>query len=279
MAADPCDLDETTGPSTVRCSNCNADVEPTGRGHCPTCGRFLPSNLAAFIHGARVQRPTPEQDIERDEMLADVRRDPLATTLRELEKDYAAICILCDQVGALLATTGAFTSAGRRRAALQTYRELTGRKQSLSEAIRAAHIEGGASTPIASPITEIRRTVIRPADDGSRRFAPTPRPVSAPVAAPEPSEPGTDSRARPEADFLARGKDNYRPAPAPPTRAPSRSSQKPSENPPPSDAASRRREEILRIVEGPTPARIAEDRARATEEMFQMLGRRSPFDY
>ena len=43
------------GADTVRCRRCSweGDSGGTGKGQCPECGCFLPTNTAALVHGGR----------------------------------------------------------------------------------------------------------------------------------------------------------------------------------------------------------------------------------
>ncbi len=133
---------ETTGTETVHCS-CGAYVAPVGQGQCPKCGRFLPANEVALVHGGRrmqLGRGSPMDEARRvairDAVIADLGgADECSAVLIELAGDFASAVSLRDLAWAHIASVGPLTKAGRRRAATDLYLQASQRAERLASRI------------------------------------------------------------------------------------------------------------------------------------------------
>lgn len=133
-AAVPSELVKNKGPETVRCS-CGADVSPAGKGHCPVCGRFLPSNAVALVHGAHRLQVEPKRENRRLQLRAEVRADlggHVPPIIREVAEDFVSACVLRDQLVEHLEAIGPLTQRGTRRAAMDLYLATSSRIERLS---------------------------------------------------------------------------------------------------------------------------------------------------
>jgi hypothetical protein len=64
-----------------------------GKGHCPNCGRFLPDNVAALIHGGRRMSLAPRRSSRRAELRAKVWADlggHVSRILAEIAEDFVS---------------------------------------------------------------------------------------------------------------------------------------------------------------------------------------------
>lgn len=130
----------TDGALTARCTRCAADVVPTGKGHCPACGGFLPANVAAVTHGARRRVSEAQRTRRADilELLIAERGGPssIDTLTRILLEDYATAAAQLEHLAAHLEEVGAMTDRGRRRSAVDVYRTFSERVDRLASQIR-----------------------------------------------------------------------------------------------------------------------------------------------
>ena len=104
------------GTAAVECSRCGwqGDSRGTGKGHCPACGCFLPTNDAALIHGARrltSGRGTPVDRARMVEIQATVVEDlggegAVSVAMATLVDDFAFAVVLRDLLAAHLAAVG-----------------------------------------------------------------------------------------------------------------------------------------------------------------------------
>ena len=145
-SAVPSDLAGKPGANTVRCS-CGAQVQASGRGQCPRCGRFLAGNEVALVHGVRQLQErqrhgwsSPLDDARRREILGAVLADlggpeECSTVLREIVADFAAAVVLRDTAFGHLAVVGPLTRAGRRRAVVDLYLQASQRAERLANQI------------------------------------------------------------------------------------------------------------------------------------------------
>ena len=112
----------TAAPGLVFCANCRAAVEPSGRGLCPRCGRFLPDNTIAMVTGLRSKKLAKIVDQYRldliDQLFAERGgRDALDVVSRIAIENYALVCAQHKTIEARLDADGLFTQTGRRRSA------------------------------------------------------------------------------------------------------------------------------------------------------------------
>jgi hypothetical protein len=141
--------------STTRfCSNCEVDVEPGGKGHCPTCGRFLPDNVVALTHGGRRMSLPPERASRRAELRTEVWNDLGGTVppiMAEVAEDFVSACVLRDQLVEHLEAIGPLTQRGTRRAAMDLYLATSARIERLSAMLSAfrgeARLEAVSGAP------------------------------------------------------------------------------------------------------------------------------------
>jgi hypothetical protein len=131
------ELDNLTNPATTRyCSNCDMEVPPQGKGHCPLCGCFLQSNLVGFVHGGR-QKLTPAEDTSRQDLLDQLYaehggREAIPLYKQFLLQDLATAVVQRDKVGKRFVEVGALTAGGARRAVLDVWVTLSARVERLS---------------------------------------------------------------------------------------------------------------------------------------------------
>lgn len=159
---------ETNGAETVRCTSCQRDVLPTGKGHCPSCGRFLPANAVAVTHGTR-RRHSQTQSARRQEildLLVDERGGLMAIdtiTLITLE-DYATAAAQLETVAAHLEQKGAMTDKGRRRSVVDVYKTFSERVDRLGAEIRGETPLDGTPRPglmsTPTPALELARSLL-----------------------------------------------------------------------------------------------------------------------
>lgn len=166
--ASPSAETDANGSETVRCTSCQRDVLPTGKGHCPSCGRFLPANAAAVTHGTR-RRNAQTQSARREEilnLLVDERGGLAAIdtiTLITLE-DYATAAAQLESVASHLEQKGAMTDKGRRRSVVDVYKTFSERVDRLGAEIRgetpldSTPRPGLLSTP--TPALELARSLL-----------------------------------------------------------------------------------------------------------------------
>src|SRR5690348_6078896 len=132
----PSDPQPADGLKTARyCSNCEADVEPGGKGFCPKCGRFLPENVVAVTHGGRRMTLPPERESHRVELRAKVWADlggTIPPIMAEVAEDFVSACALRDQIVEHLEAIGPLTTRGTRRAAMDLYLATSARIERLS---------------------------------------------------------------------------------------------------------------------------------------------------
>jgi hypothetical protein len=155
------------GPETVRCS-CGTAVEPSGKGSCPACGRFLPGNVVALIHGGRRMSLPPERASRRAELRAQVWADLGGTVppiIGEVAEDFVSACVLRDQLVEHLEAIGPLTQRGTRRAAMDLYLATSARIERLSVPLGVFRDEVKAKTPTSDGITTIRRVIVYPGLD------------------------------------------------------------------------------------------------------------------
>ena len=107
---------------TVRyCDNCEADVEPVGKGNCPGCGRTLPGNTIALIHGGRRAEHPQDRENRRIALRAKVHAElggNLPPIITEIAEDFVSACVRRDQVDDFLDDVGPLTARGTRRTAI-----------------------------------------------------------------------------------------------------------------------------------------------------------------
>ena len=140
--AAPPEVARTSGPETVRCT-CGADVKPAGKGQCPDCGRFLPANTGALIHGGRrleLGRGTRLDEARRveirDAVLEDLGgRDEVSEVMHQLVEDFSAAVVLRNVAWQHIAAVGPLTKAGRTRAVVNLYLSASARAERLANQI------------------------------------------------------------------------------------------------------------------------------------------------
>jgi hypothetical protein len=135
---------DTASVTAVFCSNCEEDVEPGGKGHCPICGRFLPDNVAALVHGGRRLSLPPERASRRAALRTAVWADlggTLPPVIAEVAEDFVSACVLRDQLVEYLEDVGALTQRGTRRAAMDLYLPTSARIERLSAMLGAFRTE------------------------------------------------------------------------------------------------------------------------------------------
>jgi hypothetical protein len=183
--ASPSDESPAAGPETVRCS-CGAIVEPSGKGCCPACGRFLPGNVVALVHGGRRMSLPPERASRRAELRAQVWADLGGTVppiIGEVAEDFVSACVLRDQLVEHLEAIGPLTQRGTRRAAMDLYLATSARIERASVQLGVFRDEVKAKTPTPDGITKITRICVpRPRRDPVGGTSPC---AGSPVAASE----------------------------------------------------------------------------------------------
>ena len=172
--ANPVDERAANGTATDACSECGS-TEPAVNGRCPTptCRCFRKSNRAAATAGGYRGKPTADDQRRSDQLLSDVQSDPLATTLREWERDYAAKRVLCDILAKFLTAAGPLTEAGRRRAALDAFLSVSESTQRTAQAIRNARTDAttGGGTIDARGLRDVPTAQLQQAIDLMERQA------------------------------------------------------------------------------------------------------------
>jgi hypothetical protein len=160
MPDNPSDETLSVAPETVRvhCDECGVDVVPAGRGLCPTCGRFLPGNEVALIHGGRRMATPKERESRRtelrDQVMADLGGD-LPPIIREVAEDFVSACVLRDILNEHLEVVGPLTQRGNRRAAMDMYLATSARIERLSVQLNAYREERRrTAAPVAAPSVE-----------------------------------------------------------------------------------------------------------------------------
>ncbi len=143
----PSDTAETSGPETVRCRSrsCGWEGDPSeaGKGSCPKCGCFLPTNTVALIHGGRslaARSGTALDPAEyvaiRDAVLDDLGGEAeVSTAMYELVCLFAAACVLCKVMWRHIEATGPLTKVGRKRACVDLYLAASTRADRLAKQI------------------------------------------------------------------------------------------------------------------------------------------------
>lgn len=279
------DVAETNGPALGTCTGCGSAEPPDASGRCasPNCRKFRKGNKQAFVHGGRAT-PTSEDERRREQLLTDVQADPLATTLREFERDYAAVSTVRDLLAKHLVAVGPMTEAGRRRAAFDAFLAASARAERLAAAIREARPDpapkgsriGLPAVPglRGMPTEAVERAarllgrladgesltdrelgqldVLQAAMDGEVVLASSPVLEASDVdVSPKPAATASDEPPADEPSASVEGAESTEPIAAVP-------------------------QGIQRIVDGNSPEEIERRRAEATAEMFRNVGRSSP---
>ena len=133
--------------------NCDANVEPIGKGMCPGCGHFLPGHTVSLIHGGRRMNLPPPFKSRRAELKKQVWADlggHLSPIEAEVADDFVSACVLRDQLVEHLEAIGPLTQRGARRAAMDLYLATSARIERLS-AMVAAYKAGKPAQPTAFP--------------------------------------------------------------------------------------------------------------------------------
>src|SRR5260221_7764534 len=117
-------------PGLAFCENCQANVDPAGRGLCPTCGRFLPDNLVALTTGLRSKKLAKVVDAYRVDLIEQLfkehgGRDALDVVSRIAIENYALVCAQHKTIEARLDQDGLFTQTGRRRSAFDMLKSIS----------------------------------------------------------------------------------------------------------------------------------------------------------
>ncbi len=139
----PSETTETTGRSTVGCTRCGQEAEPSGKGQCVACGCWLPANEGALIHGGRRMQTGKASPLDeahrvaiRDAVLEDLGGDDqVGEVMRQLVEDFAGAVVLRDLSFSHLAAVGPLTLKGRRRAVVGLYMEASARAERLATRI------------------------------------------------------------------------------------------------------------------------------------------------
>ena len=119
------------------------DPSEAGKGSCPKCGCFLPTNTVALIHGGRslaARSGTALDPAEyvaiRDAVLDDLGGEAeVSTAMYELVCLFAAACVLCKVMWRHIEATGPLTKVGRKRACVDLYLAASTRADRLAKQI------------------------------------------------------------------------------------------------------------------------------------------------
>lgn len=142
-APEPSEASGPAGLGTVRCRRCGWEGEPAGKGQCPECGCFVASNVVALRHGGRRLQSGQGSALEearRQEIRAAIYQDlggeaEVSEVVRHLVEDFAAAVLLRDACWHHLQEVGPFTRSGKRRAAVDLWRESSVRVERLAARI------------------------------------------------------------------------------------------------------------------------------------------------
>jgi hypothetical protein len=140
-------------------------VEPSPRGLCPTCGRFLPGNTNAVIHGLRSRQLAKIVDAYRVGLIEQLfaergGKEQIDVAGRIAIENYALVCAQHKTIEARLDQDGLFTQTGRRRSAFDMLK-------AISETIDRlrAQLPPLPAPPMAPRIIEVRRVIVEPEAD------------------------------------------------------------------------------------------------------------------
>jgi hypothetical protein len=164
-------------PGAAWCGNCRASITPTARGTCPICGRFLPENTVALIHGLRSDRLAKKIDKYRVDLIEQLFAErggkaALDVVSRIAIENYALVCAQHKTIEARLDQDGLFTQTGRRRSAFDMLKAIT----ETIDRLRAQLPPIPARRPDAEPsVTVVRRVLVGPTinDPGPAPAEPT----------------------------------------------------------------------------------------------------------
>ena len=116
--------------ATRWCSNCQAAVDPAGKGLCPVCGRFLKNNEVALVSGLRSKKLAKVVDAYRVDLIEQLfaergGRAALDVVSRIAIENYALVCAQHKTIEARLDQDGLFTQTGRRRSAFDMLKAIS----------------------------------------------------------------------------------------------------------------------------------------------------------
>lgn len=154
--AEPRAADE---PTRVFCSFCQKEVEPAGRGTCPTCGRFLPDHTVSLGHGLRSKKLAKAVDAYRTGLLNQLfaergGRDQLDVVGRIACEQYALVCASAKTIEKRLDEDGLFTKTGRRRSAFDMLKSISETIDKLREKLPPVTVHPTQTTEDYSSLTD-----------------------------------------------------------------------------------------------------------------------------
>jgi len=131
---------QASGASFIKCLRCDWTGPDVTR--CPRCGRFLPGNEAALVHGGRrLQERGPadvlqqaRQDEVRTGLLTDLGDTP-STAKGIVINRLVETTLLAEVTWQDIKARGAFTGRGRRRAVVDLYLAASDRAARLAQVL------------------------------------------------------------------------------------------------------------------------------------------------
>jgi len=265
-ALEPAPAAPEPDPTAAWCPYCEATVERSPRGTCPSCHRFLKGNTSSLKHGARASM-TPHdlatRDALRDRLFAERGgRDALDIVSQLRIEDFATSSIQLAKVTRRLEALGAVSTEGRKRTALvETYNVFSARVQRLAAELPEvtttsarststdAHYEHLTEDALIARLESLLASARELRELGQRIAATTEQPQGA-AAAPRPAPPPRET-----------------PKPAPP--APCRyCGQTPCIGP---------EHHLWPTLHALDPVEVARRDKQATAEMFATLGKPHPW--